>query len=88
MGCRACYCLPVEFPFEEQVEGTRAGVALLADQNIIPAVLSQFGYQQARRFAQPPFGMVAGDGIADFFGAGVADANAFGWLTVPAFAAL
>jgi hypothetical protein len=47
-----------------------------------------FRQDQARHFPQATLGAVAGNGIADFFGAGESDADASGRLVYAALARL
>src|SRR5690349_2731881 len=48
------------------------------DQNIVMARPAQKGQQLRRSRAQAPLGAVAGDGVADFFAGGEADAQVVG----------
>lgn len=47
----------------------------LANQNVVPAILTVLGKAKAGDLAQASLGPVPGDSVANFFGASVADPN-------------
>jgi len=60
----------------EKIKGALVSYLGATDQHIIPTGAAMGGQNAARGLAKAAFGAIAGDGIADFFGAGETDADA------------